>query len=225
MWIAVAAGATFFKIALSRDRRIAEAILGPEYKRVATCDRLKSYWWIERLQWCWAHLRRDFQAMIDRQNAGSRVGKKLLSLSEELFHNWHQYKAGQRSRRWLRQRMKELRQRVHRALERGAASECTKTAGTCRELLGHESWLWTFAEMAGVEPTNNSGERAGRPAVMWRKVGGRSDSPKGSRFIERMLTVVHTCKQQGKDVLGYVESCCRAWQERQPAPKLINDTS
>ena len=225
LWIAVAAGATFFKIAQGRGRRIAEAILGPEYKRVATCDRLKSYWWIERLQWCWAHLRRDFQAMIDRQNAGSRVGKKLLSLSEELFHNWHQYQAGRRSRRWLRQRMEELRQRVHRALQRGVASGCTKTAGTCRELLGHESWLWTFAEVAGVEPTNNTGERAGRPAVMWRKVGGRSDGPKGSRFIERMLTVVHTCKQQGKDVLAYVESCCRAWQEHQPAPTLINDTS
>ncbi len=225
LWMAVATGATVFKIALSRGHQVAQAILGLTYNRVATCDRLKSYWWIERLQWCWAHLRRDFQAMIDRQNAGSPVGKKLLSLSDELFHDWHLYKKGKQSRRWLVQRMEGLRQRVHRALQRGKACGCAKTAGTCRELLGHESWLWTFAEVAGVEPTNNTGERAGRQAVMWRKVGGRSDGPRGSRFIERMLTVVHTCKQRGKEVLSYVESCCRAWQEHQPVPALIKDTS
>jgi len=225
LWMAVARGATVFKIALSRGRQVAQAILGPEYNQVATCDRLKSYWWIKRLQWCWAHLRRDFQAMIDRHNAGSSVGKKLLALSDELFHDWHRYKEGKQSRRWLVQRMKGLRQRVYRALQRGVASGCAKTAGTCRELLGHESWLWTFVEVTGVEPTNNSGERAGRHAVMWRKVGGRSDGWWGSRFIERMLTVVQTCQQQGKDVLNYVESCCRAWQEHQPVPALINDTS
>ena len=225
LWMAVARGATVFKIALSRGHQVAQAILGPEYNQVATCDRLKSYWWIKRLQWCWAHLRRDFQAMIDRHNAGSSVGKKLLALSDELFHDWHRYKEGKQSRRWLVQCMESLRQRVHRALQRGVASGCAKTAGTCRELLGHESWLWTFVEVTGVEPTNNSGERAGRHAVMWRKVGGRSDGWWGSRFIERMLTVVQTCQQQGKDVLNYVESCCRAWQEHQPAPALIDDTS
>ena len=98
--------------------------------------------------------------MIDRHNAGSSVGKKLLALSDELFHDWHRYKEGKQSRRWLVQRMEGLRQRVSRALQRGVASGCAKTARTCRELLGHESWLWTFAEVAGVEPTNNSGERA-----------------------------------------------------------------
>ena len=92
------------------------------------------------------------------------------------------------------------------------------------ELFAHESWLWTYAAVAGVEPTNNAGERAGRPAVLWRKVGGRSDGPRGSRFIERIMTVVRTCQEQGKDVLAYVESCCRAWRAGLPAAKLITDT-
>jgi transposase len=58
--------------------QIAEELLGRHYSGVATCDRLKSYWWIKRLQWCWAHLRRDFQAMIDRGNSGTAIGKSLL---------------------------------------------------------------------------------------------------------------------------------------------------
>ena len=225
LWLAVAKKAVYFQIALGRSRRVAEEILGSDYKEVATCDRLKSYWWIKRLQWCWSHLQRDFQAMIDRESAGRSVGKRLLRLSKKLFRIWHKYKAGQRSRKWFTAQISDLRRRVHRALSAGVRCGCSPTAGTCGELLAHESWLWTFTTVDGVEPTNNAGERAGRFAVLWRKVGGRSDGPPGSRFIERIMTVVRTCREQGKDVLAYVESCCQAWRAGIPAPKLITDTS
>ncbi|HIQ21843.1 MAG TPA: hypothetical protein EYH34_11495, partial [Planctomycetes bacterium] len=43
--------------------------------QVATSDRHKAYEWIDQRQLCWAHLRRDFQATIDRGNSGSRIGK------------------------------------------------------------------------------------------------------------------------------------------------------
>src|SRR3954451_25223619 len=72
-----------------RSPWVAQTLLGKQYAEVATCDRLKSYWWIERQQWCWAHLRRDFQAMIDRDNAGKAIGEALLDQSNPLFHLWH----------------------------------------------------------------------------------------------------------------------------------------
>ena len=78
LWGVVTPWAGLFAIAKNRTAQIAKKLLGEDYAGVATCDRLKSYWWIKRLQWCWAHLRRDFQAMIDRGQPGKAIGQRLL---------------------------------------------------------------------------------------------------------------------------------------------------
>jgi transposase len=221
LWGVVSPVASLFHIAYGRTRRIAEKLLGQDYAGVATCDRLKSYWWIGRLQWCWAHLRRDFQAMIDRGNAGRVIGESLLGQSNRLFHLWHQVNQGTLSRARFRTAIWPVRQAVRRALRRGQACGCSKTAGTCKELLAHEAWLWTFVDVAGVEPTNNAGERAERQGVLWRKTSGGTDSSQGSRFVERVLTVVHTCRQQGKSVLDYLGECIRAWRHGRAPPALL----
>jgi transposase len=221
LWGVVTPGATLFRIAYGRTRRVAEALLGRGYAGVATCDRLKSYWWIGRLQWCWAHLRRDFQAMIDRDNAGRPIGEALLGQSNTLFHLWHQLQQGALSRARFRAAIQPVRRAVRRALRRGQACGCAKTAGTCKELLAHEGWLWTFVDVEGVEPTNNAGERAERQGVLWRKTSGGTDSPQGSRFVERVLTVVRTCQQQGKDVLDYLSDCIRAWRHGRAPPPVL----
>src|SRR5206468_2588374 len=119
LWGVVAPFATLFRIADGRTRQIAERLLGKDYAGVATCDRLKSYWWIKRVQWCWAHLRRDFQAMIDRDNEGKKIGQALLEQSNTLFHLWHQVKEGKLSRAWFRVAMKPVQKAVRRALRRG----------------------------------------------------------------------------------------------------------
>ena len=64
--------------------------------------------------------------------------------------------------------------------------------------------MWTFAGRGGVEPTNNAAERAVRHAVCWRKTSYGTDRERGSRFVERMLTVVATCRQQGRGVLDFL---------------------
>jgi transposase len=221
LWAVVTARASLYRIAYGRTRRIAEQLLGREYARVATCDRLKSYWWIGRLQWCWAHLRRDFQAMIDRGNEGRAIGEALLGQSNTLFHLWHQVKQGTLSRTRFRAAIQPVRRAVRRLLRRGQACACSKTAGTCQELLAHEAWLWTFVDVEGVEPTNNTGEQAERKGVLWRKTSGGTDSPHGSRFVERVLTVVQTCQQQGKKVLEYVSDCIQAWRHGRAPPALL----
>jgi transposase len=222
LWGVVSPLATLFRIAYGRTRQIAQTLLGKQYAGVATCDRLKSYWWIERLQWCWAHLRRDFQAMIDRGDAGEAIGQALLHQSNTLFHLWHQVKQGTLSRPRFQAAIQSVRQAFRRALRRGKACGCSKTAGTCGELLAHERWLWTFVDVEGVEPTNNAGERAERQGVLWRKTSGGTDSTQGSRFVERVLTVVHTCRQQGKNVLVFLSACVEAWRLGRAPPALMN---
>src|SRR5205823_4797848 len=91
-----------------------------------------------------------------------------------------------------------------------AACSCAKTAATCRELLEGERHLWTFLRVEGVEPTNNAAERALRHAVQWRKTSYGTASVAGSRFVERILTVLATCRQQGRNALEYLTGCYQA---------------
>ena len=96
-----------------------------------------------------------------------------------------------------------------------------KTAGVCRELLAVEPALWTFARGEGVEPTNNAAERALRHALLWRKTSHGTDSQAGSRFVENILSIVATCRQQGRNVLDYLTGCCRAVLEGTPPTSLL----
>jgi transposase len=115
---------------------------------------------------------------------------------------------------WLRACLKE-------DLERGAACSCAKTAGTCRELLAGETQPWTFVRVEGIEPTNNDAERALRHGVIYRRLSGGTDSEAGSRFVERMLTVVATCRRQDINVLDYLTRCFQAHLDGQPIPSLL----
>lgn len=225
LWAAVTPLATLFRIASGRTARLAQQMLGKEYAGVATCDRLKSYWWIQRLQWCWAHLRRDFQALIDRGGPGQAIGESLLRQSNTLFALWHRLRAGQLSRPGFQKAIRPVRAAVRLALQRGKKCGCSKTSGTCQELLGHEAWLWTFVDVDGVEPTNNEAERTERHGVLLRKTSGGTDSPHGSRFVERVLTVVDTCRRQGKKVLAYLSACIESWRHDRDPPCLVPDSS
>jgi transposase len=221
LWAVLTPWAGLFRIAKGRTAQIAEELLGKQYAGVATCDRLKSYWWIKRLQWCWAHLRRDFQAMIDRGRPGKAIGERLLEQSNRLFHLWHQLGEGQLSRSQFQEAIQPVREAVRRALQAGKKSRCSKTAGTCQELLKHQERLWTFVEVEGVQPTNNEAERAERHGVLWRKTSGGTDSRQGSRFVERILTVVDTCRRQGKKVLDYLSASIQAWRQNRAPPDLV----
>jgi transposase len=225
LWAAVTPLAALFRIAKGRTAEVAQQMLGKRYAGVATCDRLKSYWWIKRLQWCWAHLRRDFQAMIDRGGPGAAIGEALLQQSNKLFHLWHLLRDGKLSRTQFQAAMKPVREAVKLTLERGNKSRCSKTAGTCKELLGHQEWLWTFVDVEGVQPTNNEAERSERHGVLLRKTSGGTDSAQGSRFVERVLSVVETCRRQGKKVLDYLSACIETWRHDRDPPCLVPNTS
>jgi transposase len=221
LWVAVTKVATVFTIASSRGAKVIRDMLGENYDRVLTSDRWTAYTWIKRRQLCWAHLRRDFQAMIDRENCGSEIGKSLLERSDQLFHWWHRVRDGTLAKSSFQKYVGPLRRAVREHLERGAECSCKKTAGTCRKLLKQESAMWTFVWVEGIEPTNNDAERVLRHAVLWRKSSGGTDSEAGSRFVERMLSVVATCRQQNRNVLDFLTACCGAPREGSTPPSLL----
>jgi transposase len=225
LWVAVTKLVTVFLIARSRGADVAKGMLGTDARKVVISDRLKSYNWIKRHQFCWAHLRRDFQAMIDRGGEAGEVGQRLLEHSDVLFGWWYRVRDGTLARSSFRLYVSWLRSCMREDLQQGAGCACPKTAGTCRELLAGEAHLWTFVRVGGIEPTNNDAERALRHGVIYRKLSGGTDSEAGSRFVERMLSVVATCRQQDINVLDYLTRCYQAHQDGLPAPPLLPTSS
>jgi len=223
LWVAVTAMATVFTIARNRTAAVARAVLGTREDSIAVTDRLGSYDWIvgSHRQVCWSHLRRDFQAMIDRGGSAEPIGRRLLGLSDRLFRWWHRLEDEEVDRGRFRAAMGRLRREVKAALQAGTRCGCKTTGGSCAEILRVEESLWIFARAAGVPPTNNAAERALRHAVIWRRISGGTASEQGSRFVERMLTVVATCRQQGRNVLDYLTSCFQADRKGHAIPSLL----
>jgi transposase len=222
LWTFVARLFTVFAVRATREATALGAFLGETFHGIVTCDRAKMYWYLGRLQWCWAHLKRDFQAMIDSGDRRAKhLGWRLRRATCELFEHWADYRAGRISRAALLHRMGPVRRKVECLLLRGTQSANKDVRGTCRELYEHRQWLWTFLRHEGVEPTNNAGERSLRHAVIWRKLSFGTQSASGSRFVETMLTVIETCRQQGRNVFAFLTHAIKAQLADQPAPSLL----
>jgi len=219
LWTFVAKRFTVFALRGSRAATALQELLGKTFAGVMSCDRAKMYWQCGKLQWCWAHLKRDIQALIDRADPQvKRLGHDLMKPVQELFRQWGHCRDGTISREQLKQVLSPVRDKVNALLLRGYG---TAVDGMCRELYNHRDWLWTFLERDGVEPTNNAAERSLRHAVIWRKLSFGTQSEPGSRFVETLLSVIETCRQQNRNVLSYVTAALTAHFTKKTAPSLL----
>jgi transposase len=230
LWTLVTAGAIVFLIQRTRATRGAIQLLLNGKTRVGEIvfgvlgtDRHGAYnfWPLALRQFCWSHLARDFTAISERPGDAGRVGKKLLEETERMFVWWHRVRDGTLSRASFRVYMRPLRARVETLLAEGIARGDKKTARTCANLLKSSEGMWTFVRVEGVEPTNNSGERAVRHGVLYRKLSGGTKSEAGSRFVERILTARATLRLQGRPILPFLQDACEARLRRSPPPSLL----
>jgi transposase len=223
LWVAVTASMTVFTIAPSRSRQVLDELLGADYAGSVGSDRYSAYSGRppEQRQVCWAHLRRDFQGLVDYGGRATMTGRVALALTDRLFHRWHQARDAPGAWADFRAEVRPLQEEFRALLEVGAHSSVDKVSGLCQSLLKIWPALWTFTTVPGVEPTNNGAERALRPAVLLRKGSFGTQSDQGSRFVARMLTVTATCRQQGRSLLDYLAAVCTAAQWGQPIPSLL----
>lgn len=220
VWTFVAATFTVFACRLSRAREVPKQLLGA-FAGVIHCDRARMYWAFDKLQYCWAHLKRDFQGLIDsRCGVRKRLGHDLMRPTKEMFGLWQKVRDGPLSRVEFQQQMQAIRERVESVLLRGYFDR--RVHGFCTDLYDHRARLWVFVDVEGVEPTNNAAERSLRHAVIWRKLSFGTQSAGGSRFVERMLTVIETCRQQKRDVFAWMVNAVKAHLANQPAPSLLS---
>ncbi len=217
LWVAVTAQVTVFIIHARRGAVAAQKLLGG-FAGILGTDRWCAYasHLLRRRQICWAHLRRHWEAFAQCKGDAARIGQSLLDGTEQVFKWWHRVRDGTLARSTFRAKIAQIRPGFRALLQDGTACGVPKVEAMCREILDLEPAMWTFARVPGVEPTNNASERALRPGVLMRKTSFGTHSEDGSRFIERMLTVSATLKQQGRNVVDYLtEACERAlWGQR-----------
>jgi transposase len=223
LWVAVTSLVTVFVVRMSRGGHVARELLGEGFSGILVTDRYSAYHWypVRWRQLCWAHVLRDFEAMRGRGGRSEEIGDALLAQAHQLFTWWHRVRAGTLKRSTFRSYMTPLRREVERLLAAGSCCGVPKTEGMCGEILKLRQALWTFVHVEGVEPTNNTAERALRPGVLWRKGSFGTQSEKGSRFVESMMTVVSTLKQQQRNVLEYLTAACEAALRGEEAPSLL----
>ena len=227
LWVAATMWVVVFQIGRSRGSQVAKAMLGEQFGGYIVSDRWSAYNWFDtvRRQLCWAHLKRDFQAISERKGLSTIIGEGLLKQTKQLFDHWYQVRDGTLSRSDFIKETKSIRAETSRLLREGTTCQHKKTAGTCRHILRFEPALWTFIDVEGIEPTNNFAERQVRPAVLWRKGSFGTQSQSGSRFVESLMTVVATLKLQNRNPFDYLVAAIDAANFGKPAPSLLpNDT-
>ncbi len=180
LWVAVAPWFAVFGIFATRKRESLLSLVGDYQGIVLNCDRAKMYLDGKKLQWCWAHLKRDFQKLIDSPNGQvKRLGHDLMRQHRELFKLWRRYKAGEIKWSTFQNEVAPIREEVRGLLLRGSFSGNDKLTGFCDEIDARRQHLWTFTRVEGIEPTNNTAERALRPAVISRSSALERKAPRG----------------------------------------------
>ena len=223
IWVMATTTLAMFVIAQSRGSKVVQSMLGSTFQGNLVTDRWSAYSYFEaiRRQLCWAHLKRDFQSMVDRGGVARAFGIQGQWWTNALFSIWHRYQCGSISWREMQALMRYVEIGVGDLLQNGLASADQKVLGFCKKLTPLEAALFLFSRVPGVEPTNNRAERALRPIVLWRKGCFGTKSEQGSRYVERMMTVVMTCRLQGRSVLTYLRDVCLARDRGKRSPSLL----
>src|SRR5262249_23634780 len=145
LWGAATALVACFVIAPSRGAAGLAALLGKKIKGIISSDRWSVYGQLKLglRQLCWAHLKRDFQKLVDRGGAAKEYGELGLAMVSIVFEHWHLFRGGG-NRAALQRELEPFRDMMRSWLEDGARCRDAKAAALCGNLLTVEPAMWTF---------------------------------------------------------------------------------
>lgn len=222
LWTASTEEASFFHLDRERSKEAFRRLL-PDFSGVLATDRWASYHDHppNERQLCWAHLKRNFQELVDRKGASAPVGHAGLRACADVFDAFEDHWAGRLALTGLARRLAPTRHALASSLRRFRNHPDRRARALCRDLLRHFPSLFTFTRRTGVPPTNNLAERELRPAVLWRKGSFGCQSERGERFVDRMLTVVRTLRRRGCHLLDFLDASIVAAIRGSRPPRLL----
>ena len=219
LWTATTDEVAIYTVDPSRGGQVARQLLDGQPGGQVVTDRHTAYNWIatEKRFLCWPHLLRNFKGWELEGGLQGDIGGLLASYTRELFAWLQRIRDGTVESETFEQAMADLRSNITTTLRVGAhASDSPKRY---QSLLDLDEAMWAFVDADGWPTDNNAAERALRPAVLWRKRSFGTQSDRGCRYVERMLTVVETLKRQGRRTMDFLEEMWShiSQEDRQPA--------
>ncbi len=225
LWVIGSKLATVFHIVSDGTREEFRSLVGTLGVLITDRGSQFGFWAMQKRQICWAHLIRKYITFSEHTDPRARkLGEALVFLSHTLFSQWHKVRDGTVTREEFQDFVARLRPIFEGHLARGVEFRLAGVSGSCAHTLAHAEALWTFAHAPGVQPTNNHAERELRRFVTWRRKCFGSQSERGDRFAERVMTVVHTLRKQDRHVLSFLRDTIAASLRGTQIPSLIQAT-
>ena len=231
LWTFVARTFVVYRIAASRGSDVLQMVLGETFAGILGSDRLPAYlkYVVGQRQFCWAHVTRNVLSALDLATtpAGKRFCREALALDRRLFRLWHRLRGdpdargSPLTRAELIAKVLPIEKRLFALGERHLNAANADVRNLAHAFFVHNHHFFTFVHETGVEPTNNSAERALRTAVQWRKIMFGTRSDQGERAVERLLTVARTCQLRQLNTLVFLTAAVAAHRRRQAAPSLL----
>jgi transposase len=209
LWVFTCPEATLYAVDRRRSHVVPLEILGEDFAGVLTSDCAPAFdhhrlspW---RQQKCWAHLRKDLRAL--EEESSNRQAVRFVRAVNRIY-TAAQVLASQRERLsplCFAARQQEVEAELDRWLQRppGRDPRARRMGKRLRKQRDH---LFTFLEDAAVPATNNLSERMLRPGVITRKTGGCNRSARGARTHEILASVLVTLRQQGREILHFLQA-------------------
>jgi len=220
LWTLACTTAAVFMVHANRSQKAAKKLID-SFTGTLVSDRYNAYNFYKFIrQICWAHLKRDFKAISETSGKLGKIGLELHELAKKILKMRQRVRDGTLQWKTFQHRMPELQKRVESLLNAGARFE-GKLGGKCRDILKHKEHLWTFVQDQNVEPTNNLAERIVRQGVLWRKTSFGTQSERGARYVERILTACATCRLQNHSIIEYLRHACHNHLKGILAPGMV----
>ena len=223
LWVFTNPVFCLFRAADTRSRAEVEDQLGRKYSGVLSSDDLSVYngYPVIAQQKCLAHLRRHCQRLTKLSGKENQsIGQAFIDLIDEAFAahgQWRQTQDDLSYRYWAVQFQAKVELTINKWITK-AGSEAGKLL---RSLKTKEQQWWYFLEHPEVPPDNNLAERSLRLAVTKRKVSGGSRSMNRFKHTANLLTVVQTCRRQGRSVIDFFEKALVAIASHSTCPSLV----
>jgi transposase len=212
MWVVCGDGFCLFHAADTRSRAELEFLLGKSFAGVLSSDDFSVYnGYVARAQQkCLAHLRRHFKKVSKLKHGNNpQLAQVFLDLIDAAFKAHRRWRETQEERDY-HDWAADFKVKVQAALQQWLPKAGYAAGLLLRSLRDKAEQWWYFLDHPEVPPDNNRSERSLRLAVTKRKVSGGSRSMQGFAQTANLLSVIQTCRAQGRSALKFLQQALMA---------------
>ena len=214
-WLFASTSATLIKLMDSRGKKVlSNSVFGPDDQIIVT-DRYAAYNYFNRdnRQVCWSHLARDFERFSYSSYADVKyLGEHLSYITSELFGIKKAHTECKLSTIRFLRRARKLRKRMRYYLKTMSQKlEILQASRMSRNILKSEDMMWKFLDDPNKIPlTNNHAEQQVRHYVTYRKNSYFTQSDRGNKFLERVMSLYLTWKKRDENPVKNLQNIITA---------------